>query len=210
MNKKTAALFAALFLLGVTAVQSANTTARHLGVDLKGHSEHVQIERADEQSLAPVSMTRIGEDLFLFANYRNIYLFDAASRMAYPVRLDQKIPVWAPTAVYYSAYYDRLFIANYTGHDLIIAKIDRSEPRIRLLLYERLTDANIAGPEGIAIFNGGKYMAIANWEGGAVSLFERIDNRWQFQWKQTIAAAHGVAFAGEFLLRAGRIWQNLM
>lgn len=197
--KKTV-LYAALVLLGLSAAQA--DPAKRIGVDLKGHSERVTIERADDQSLTPVSMTKIGTDLFLIANYRNVYVFDAGSREAYPVKLDQAVPIWNPTAVYYSAFYDRLFIANYTGKDVIVAKIDRSGPRLKLLLDERLTE-NIVGPEGIAISNGGQYMAVADYDGAQVSLFERIADRWLLRWKKPLVAAHGVAIAGGFVFAGG-------
>lgn len=196
---RSALLYLVLVLLGFPAHAQP---AKRIGVDLKGQSERIRIERADTQSLTPVSLTKIGTDLFLFANYRNIYVFDAARREAYPAALDQKVPIWNPTAVYYSAFYDRLFIANYTGKDVIIAKIDRSGPRLKLLLDERLTE-NIVGPEGIAISNGGQYMAIADYDEAHVSLFERIADRWQFRWKQPVVASHGVTFAGSSVYASG-------
>lgn len=179
--------------------------AKRIAIDLKGKSRPVAVQRADRQSMSPVSMTRIDENLFLVANYRNIYAFDAEQNEAYPLKLDTPPAIWAPTAVHYSAYYDRLFIANYTGNDIIIAAIDRSGPHIALRFQGRLVDEpGIHEAEGIDVSAGGRYMAVANWGGDSVSLFERVTDRWVLRWQRPMLAAHGVSIVGSRVFASGK------
>ncbi|NIX76815.1 hypothetical protein [Microvirga terricola] len=173
--------------------------------DLKGHSEFVSIERVPDEPFLPVSMTRIGPDEFLVVNYRNIYLFDISRREAALVQLDMPVPVWSPTAVHYSAFYDRVFIANYTGGDVLVAEILRDAGRVTLKLAERLThEDGIKGPEGVQVSRGGRFMAIADYDGGALSVFERVNDAWIYRWKRPVVSSHGVAIVGDHVYGSGK------
>ena len=47
-------------------------------------------------------------------------------------------------------------------------------------------------------------MAVANYEGNSIALFERASDQWQFRCKQPVVASHGVAFAGEAVFASGQ------
>ncbi len=175
-----------------------------VAMDLIGRPVPVSVERADNQSMTPVSMTPVGGGKYLIANYRNIYLFDTISATAVPLTLNVQVPSWNPTAVYYSPFYDQVFIANYTGKDVLIASLVNSGGKWGLELDSRLQHPEgIKGPEGIVVSKGGRYMALADYDGGALSLFERVDAEWQFRWKQPVVASHGVAIIGDFVYGSG-------
>lgn len=173
-------------------------------IDLVGTAVPISVERADKGSLAPVSMTRVAPDRYLVANYRNIYLFDPVKRTMRPLSIEGLVPIWNPTAVFYSAFHDEVFIANYTGQDILIAKLDDSGDQPRLRLKQRLTHSEgIEGPEGLAVSHGGRYLAVASYEGNATALFEMVDGQWRYRWKQPVASSHGVAIVGEYVYGAG-------
>jgi hypothetical protein len=154
--------------------------------------------------LFPVSMARIGPNQLLIANYHDIYLFDEKKLSAYPIRIEGSVPLWVPTAVFYSSFYDRVFIANYTGKDIVIADVVRTSSVPFLRVVERLTDAsNIIGAEGVAVSKGGRYLAVADYDGAALSIFEMIDNAWTFKWRRPLKAAHGVVIVGSDVYASG-------
>ncbi|MGO4572726.1 hypothetical protein [Microvirga sp. 2TAF3] len=173
--------------------------------DLRGSAEFVSMQRIPDEPFLPVSMTRIGPDEFLVVNYRDVYLFNISRREATLIQLDMPVPVWSPTAVHYSAFYDRVFIANYTGKDVLIAEILRDAGKVTLKLTERLThDEGIEGPEGIQVSRGGRFMAVADYDGGALSVFERINDAWVYRWKKPVESSHGVAIIGDHVYGSGK------
>lgn len=170
--------------------------------DLKGTSVLVPADRDTFGPFTPVSMTKIGDGQFLIALYSNVYLFDENKRSATPVKFNGSLPVWNPTAIFYSAFYDQVFIANYGGTDLIITKINRSGGEVSLDLVERITDP-LKGPEGVAVSRGGRFMAVADHVGAEVFVFERDDGAWQLRWSKPMTAAHGVAIIDDRLYVGG-------
>lgn len=173
--------------------------------DIRGSSIAVALDRHDEGPMGPVSAVRIGAHEFLIANYLDIYLFDQERRTAVPVQIDVELLVWNPTAVFYSAFYDRVFIANYSGKDVVVAQLVRDGAVPKLHVTERIVNETaIHGAEGIVVSTGGRFMAIADYEGNALSLFERIDDQWAFRWKREIIGSHGVAIIGDYVFGSGQ------
>lgn len=172
--------------------------------DLVGTSVPVSMHYGKPGPFAPVSMTRLSGHQFLVVNYREVFLFDEDKKEAKQVTLKGGVPVWNPTAIFYSAFYDRVFIANYTGADVIVAKVVRDGDDVSLVLVERiLHEEGIKGPEGIAISRGGRFMALADYVGNQVSLFERVNGAWAFRWKQPLVAAHGIAIVSDNVYAGG-------
>lgn len=185
-------------------VQGRRQMPRRRIPDLQGNSILVATPPTTDGPMLPVSMTRIGPHELLIANYRNIYLFDEDARTATPIKIDGDLPDWNPTAVFYSAFYDRVFIANYSGKDVLVAQLTRNGASVDLHLTERITnDEAIEGAEGVVISRGGRFMAVADYDGGALSVFERVDNQWLFRWRKPQLASHGVAIIGENVYSAG-------
>ncbi len=189
---------------GIPNLKKSNWHKEFTRIRLNSPPISVSIKRDDNGNLTPVSLTKIASNFWLFTNYRNIYVFNPLKRTAYPIRLNKKVPIWSPTAVYYSPFYDRVFIANYTGKDIIVAKITPHDNTISLELDERITHLEaLKGPEGVHISQGGRYMAVADYDGGAVSLFERVDGHWVYRWKQNVQSCHGVSIVGDYVYASG-------
>jgi hypothetical protein len=170
--------------------------------DLTGKAVRIAVQRAENGPMLPVSMTKIGPNEYLIANYRTIYLLDLVSGKATPIKLDAKVPVWNPTSAFYSAYYDQVFIANYTGGDVLVTQLIRDRDTPVLHLVERIADS-IKGPEGVAVSRGGRIMAVADYVGNAISVFERVDDVWLFRWSKPAPASHGVAVIGDSVYSSG-------
>ncbi|HEX7924719.1 MAG TPA: hypothetical protein VF583_27415 [Bradyrhizobium sp.] len=149
-------------------------------------------------------MTKISAREFLIANYRDVLLFDQDQRTAVPLEIDVALPVWSPTAVFYSAFYDRIFIANYVGEDIIVAQLERTPSGAKLRLTERIADAGIKGAEGVAISRGGRFMGVADYDGNVVSMFERVDDKWVMRWKRDLLASHGITIIGDEVFASGQ------
>ena len=173
-----------------------------LDPDLKGTPVRLDADQDTFGPFTPVSMTRIGAGTFLVALYSNIYLFDENQRTAVPVKVNGDLPEWTPTGVFYSAFYDQVFVANYAGTDVVILNLNRAGDVLSLDVAERII-SNFKGPEGIAISRGGRFMAIADHTGAQVSVFERDDGAWRFRWDTPMAAAHGLAIIDDRLYVGG-------
>lgn len=172
--------------------------------DLQGNSIHVSLLKNEDGPMTPVSMTKISAREFLIANYRDVYLFDQDQRTAVPLEIDVELPVWNPTAVFYSAFYDRVFIANYVGGDIIVAQLEHTRSGAKLHLTERIADVGIKGAEGVAISRGGRFMGVADYDGNVVSMFERVDDKWILRWKRDLVASHGITIIGDEVFASGQ------
>ncbi|PAY04962.1 MULTISPECIES: YncE family protein [Bradyrhizobium] len=172
--------------------------------DLQGNSIRVSLLKSEDGPMTPVSMTKISAREFLIANYRDVYLFDQDQRTAVPLEIDLELPVWNPTAVFYSAFYDRIFIANYAGGDIIVAQLEHTATGARLRVTERIADIGIKGAEGVAISRGGRFMGVADYDGNVVSMFERVDDKWVPRWKRDLLASHGITIIGEEVFASGQ------
>ncbi len=173
---------------------------KYIPQSFNGRHVHVTAERVGLNPLVPVSMSPVSAGQFLVANYSNIYLLDTKANTARIVHPEPTPPVWNPTSVHYSPYYDRAFIANYTGDDIIIARIQDDGT---LRIEEHLRHPTVVGPENVYVTPGGRYLATANYVGNSVSLFERIDSAWQFRWSAPVSAAHGVTIVGDAVYAGG-------
>ncbi|WP_342711577.1 hypothetical protein AAFG13_07160 [Bradyrhizobium sp. B124] len=172
--------------------------------DLQGNSIQVSLPKSQDGPMTPVSMTKISAREFLIANYRDVYLFDQDQRTAVPLEIDVELPVWYPTAVFYSAFYDRVFIANYVGGDIVVAQLERTRAGAKLHVTERIVDIGIKGAEGVAISRGGRFMGVADYDGNVVSMFERVDDKWILRWKRDLLASHGIAMIGDEVFASGQ------
>jgi hypothetical protein len=172
---------------------------KRIAQSFTGRSVKIAAERVGLDPLTPVSMTQIAANQFLIANYTNIYLLDLDANTAKIIKPVSLPPVWNPTAVYFSPYYDRAFIANYTGNDILIAKIDGD----RLTIEDHMQHPTTIGPEGVLVTPGGRYLVSSNYLGNSVSLFERVDASWQFRWNTPLTAAHGATIVEDAVYAGG-------
>jgi hypothetical protein len=150
----------------------------------------------------PVSMAWIGGRRFIVADYNHLYLVDEAEHTVADIARPKGLAMWIPTAVHYSSFYDLLFVANYTGNDILIFHLSRGAGAgISLELSERIHD-HVDNAEGVSVSADGRYMAIAN--EGDITLFERESGAWKYRWSQKFLAAHGVTIIGGQVFASGK------
>ena len=156
--------------------------------------------------LLPVSMTPVGDGRFLLVNYQNVYLFDTDPFSVKPVTIDTKLPEWTPTAITRSENDGTFVIANYTGQDVLVTRLDETGPAPTLKLQERLTHPQgIIGAEGVDVSTDGRYMAVASYEGMSVSLFEKQAGHWAYRWTApNLPGSHGIVIVGSDVYASGQ------
>ena len=174
------------------------------GLDLSAKLQtFLKVPADGEQGVwTPVSLAPIGPSTFIVANYNNLYVVDEMSATITPLRKPDGVPIWNPTAVYYSLFYNLLFVANYTGQDVLVLALDRSTGGVALRLVEQITEG-IKGAEGIVVSQGGRYLAVANWEGASVALFERRGGSSNLRWSAPLVSAHEVTIIDDEIFASG-------
>jgi hypothetical protein len=139
----------------------------------------------------PVSVTALDDRSLLVADYRNLYLVEGEA--ARKVAVDNPNNVtFVPTDTAYDRGADELFIANYTGNDVLVGKIDPENGTSAI--KRRIGDGATVSPEGIALF--GDKVAIANYDGNNVQVFRKqaVDGE-RALCDIRVEWAHGITFA---------------
>jgi hypothetical protein len=192
----------AAFLVVTAAWVKAGSAELPASGELADNLQQFHIRRADVEAWTPVSLTPVAPGRFVVANYRNLYLIDERQKTITPLAPPAGISVWAPTAVQFAERYGLLFVANYTGNDILMLRLVQSGGELSLQLVERVVD-EIEGAEGVFVSPDSSQMAVANYVGQNIALYERRDGRWHFRWKQSLVSAHGVAIVGRSVYGAG-------
>ncbi|MBV9752136.1 MAG: beta-propeller fold lactonase family protein [Hyphomicrobiales bacterium] len=91
------------------------------------------------------------------------------------------------------------FLANYLGNDVLVLQI--ASDRKSLSLASRITTPETRSPENIALSADGRFIAIANYDGNSVQLFDRHTDA--LLWSARLANAHGVVFYCDSLVATG-------
>lgn len=155
----------------------------------------------------PVSITRVGGDRFHVCNYSGLWLLDWAAGSAraippprWPDAPDRKPPVWNPTGVHYNAATRRLYVANYTGHNVLV--FDATDPAHPKLAAE-MTCPAMRSPENVDVTTKGDLVAVADYDAGLLFLF---GGGGKLRWARHVSRCHGVAFyAGDTRLLASSL-----
>ncbi|OLP18664.1 hypothetical protein BST81_09490 [Leptolyngbya sp. 'hensonii'] len=183
-------------------------------VNFTGTRSSELAETDTDYPFAIQSMTRINDDNFILATYQNLYLWNKSKNSYFKLQKPNNVKSWHPTGVFFSPFYQRLFVANYTGNDLLVLKIqfpetNQSDKKTssefpRLILEESLVHTlGIKGAEGIFVSPMGRYMSIANFDGKSISFFERLDNDWKYRWSYPLPSAHGTVIVGNSVYGSG-------
>ncbi|MBN9412617.1 MAG: hypothetical protein J0H12_01650 [Candidatus Paracaedimonas acanthamoebae] len=154
------------------------------------------------------SITKYNNSLYFMANYRNLYLLDLKNLVSKKIIIvgKDKIPNWRPTDVFYHPLSNKVYVANYTGNNILIFSIAKAEHPI--LILEQIIDG-FKEPEGIYLSKDGKNMIVANYGAGEACFFEYEQKAWVLKWKKNgLPACHGclilhnkVYVAGEGFLK---------
>jgi hypothetical protein len=140
----------------------------------------------------PVSVTAAGDRL-LIADYRHLYALNGG-RLD---RLDAMVPEgvqFVPTDTAFDPETRDVFIANYTSNDILVGTLDLN----KLTVTRRIGDGATVSPEGIALL--GDRIAIANYDGNSVQVFERNASAGDVaSCRVPLKMAHGIAYADGYL-----------
>lgn len=135
----------------------------------------------------PVSVVHREGSLYYVCNYKQLFLIDLECRQARVVPPPDYMPSgWRPTGLAYDAHAQKLYVANYSGGDVLVC--DASEPNL-LVLTRRVTHPDLKGPEGVDFGSDGS-IAVADYDGNAVFLFDAAG---KLLWKHAAELPHGVA-----------------
>jgi DNA-binding beta-propeller fold protein YncE len=145
----------------------------------------------------PVSITAIGDSGFLVSDYRAVHLFDVRAARMTEITVERPAHLtYRPTDTAFDPGTATVYIANYTGNDVLVGRLNRQRARIKV--ERRIKDGQTISPEGVAISGG--MLAIANYDGNNVQVFD-ADAAEGTAARCTIPVrlAHGITFAGPLL-----------
>jgi hypothetical protein len=141
-----------------------------------------------------VGIAAVDDNHYLLANYDHVAILDRAAGSIKRVVPDNPefLNKFVPTSFAVDHESGRVFIANYTGNNAIVATIDIAASSMH---FERLIgDEHTVSPEGIAVSGG--LVAVANYDGNNVEFFDAHHDRAMCE--IPVRYAHGVALLGGF------------
>jgi hypothetical protein len=144
--------------------------------------------------LRPVSICPSSVESYLVCNYDQLVEVDPRLEHATCLRPYPELPAWHPTGVCFRD--GLIFIANYTGHDLLV--MQRSGDR--LTLVQRIVHDGMQSPENVALSANGQLIGVADYDGGRLWMFHRDG---ELAWSAELTKAHGVAFGPDFVVATG-------
>ncbi|WP_458411722.1 hypothetical protein ACNQFZ_12735 [Schinkia sp. CFF1] len=153
-------------------------------IHVKDYYNNVKVNTKGEPVFV-VGITPFG-DGFILCDYENIYLLDGNNliRLSPP----KNINVWNPTGVFYSEITSSLFVANYNGHNVV--ELDVNLKKKQLDIRKVLKAPEMVSPENVAVSEDGSHIAIADYDGNKVFLF---NSNGEIEWSTDVKQAHGIA-----------------
>lgn len=164
----------------------------------------------------PVSITKYAKDTYIIADYSHIYwlvynnggwqlkflpIVDTQQLIHHEnlPNHDYRASAYNPTSVQYNEKLQRLFVANFNGHNIIEAKI-AGEPPVayvsRQFLYPELVS-----PENVYVDDDYTVMAVADYDASKVFLYDLAENK--LRWQKSVSYAHGVLIKDDYVYVTG-------
>lgn len=142
-----------------------------------------------DEFVSPASIVAYKENSLLLAQYQSLSLLDIFSgkqQTIIPENIAQFGNVWNPTGIFYDIANNKLYLANYNGHNILIGSInDKGQFHIE---QEIIADGMIS-PENVVVSNDGNMIAVADYDGNSVFVFDRDGS---VLWKREVLQAHGI------------------
>lgn len=164
-----------------------------------------------------VSIAQLDEQLFVTANYTNLFLIDLKRNESCVLVPDSdrseilgsledlanvlkgsKKATYNPTGVYVDTVGD-LYLANYKGNNILRGRVDRKNCQIEFVQSFH-SDAT-RGPENVAVNREKDVLVSANYDAGTVTAF-RISTGAQI-WSAMVGQAHGVTIKDDKVYATG-------
>lgn len=165
-----------------------------------GLDEDYQYLASNENAIAS-SIVRYTSSEFLVSHYENLRILNwetGEQTNLTPVNLDTCEVIgafdntiemdktrWNPTGLFYHQQSQTLYIANYNGHNILIGTVSDDE----FITEKMIVAPGLVSPENVAVNVAGTRIAVADYDGNALFLFDGTGN---LLWKQEVPLAHGV------------------
>lgn len=165
-----------------------------------GLDEDYQYLASNENAMAS-SIVRYTSSEFLVSHYENLRILNwetGEQTNLTPVNLDTCEVIgafdntiemdktrWNPTGLFYHQQSQTLYIANYNGHNILIGTVSDDE----FIAEKMIVAPGLVSPENVAVNVAGTRIAVADYDGNALFLFDGTGN---LLWKQEVPLAHGV------------------
>lgn len=134
------------------------------------------------------SVTMLSESKVFLCNYVNLYLLDLSTGIIKMIQKPSYIKKWVPTGLKWSVARQTLYVANYTGKDVLAFGLT---PDMEVILKHRYIDSDLKGPENIDVSLDGSMLVIADYDAGNIVLYKEKQKLWSYH----IGQAHGVSFS---------------
>lgn len=179
----------------ITFPENPDGSLTPLGLD-----EDYQYLASNENAIAS-SIVRYTSSEFLVSHYENLRILNwetGEQTNLTPVNLDTCEVIgafdntiemdktrWNPTGLFYHQQSQTLYIANYNGHNILIGTVSDDE----FITEKMIVAPGLVSPENVAVNVAGTRIAVADYDGNALFLFDGTGN---LLWKQEVPLAHGV------------------
>ncbi|MEK6643747.1 MAG: hypothetical protein AABZ08_07540 [Planctomycetota bacterium] len=136
----------------------------------------------------PVSIEPYKCDAYFVANYTDLILVDIAAGTSCRITTDYQ-GLWNPTGVSYSKLNDLLYVANYSGNNILIFKPTGNN-------FHHVGSINTdLSPEGVFISTDGRRLGVATYDGESIQMFDPYTG--EELWTQIFGLCHGVCIVGD-------------
>jgi hypothetical protein len=140
----------------------------------------------------PVSAAFWSRETALICNYQVIQEVDLRRGTVHTLWPTPAPRVWQPTGLCVRPTEGLIYVANYTGHDVLVYRRQQDG----LHFVDRWAPAGMQSPENVACSPDGRWVAVADYDGNRLWVFQ--DGR--LAWSRPIARAHGVACGPDFVV----------
>lgn len=182
-----------------------------------GKVEQFRLEEGGTEELVGimVSIAPLDDDNYVIANYGKLTLFNRKTKELSLLK-PQMSPalhkeygqgakgksIYNPTGVFFSTKWNRLFVANYTGNNILIGSIDRQN---RMFLIKDVIGSRYTiSPENVYVSDDGKWLVCANYDGDSVTAYDISGSPAKFMWSTPVGKwAHGVCIADDRVYATG-------
>jgi DNA-binding beta-propeller fold protein YncE len=136
----------------------------------------------------PVNIVNREGQQFYVCNYRQLFLIDLGQQRGWEISPPEGLSsAWVPTGLFYQPATRKLYVANYTAHNVLV--LDASD-KAKVKLLQAISHPEMKGPEGVAVTDDGRFIAVADYDGQATFLFDSYGHK---RWKHSAPSCHGVA-----------------
>jgi DNA-binding beta-propeller fold protein YncE len=134
-----------------------------------------------------VNVVQLTPTLVYVCNYSNLYLLDTSTGEGRVIPMPAGVDRWVPTGLAFDRNTNTLFVANYLGKDVLVLDVDAGW---NVHLQQTIVRPDLVGPENVALSSDGSYLAVADYDGSKVHVFDR---QGQLVWNAPVGECHGVA-----------------